>query len=256
MRTRLYNLLILSCLSGIAGCHKTDSFTGPFIEDYMPLHAGHSITYRLDSIVFTHFGTVWEQHSYIVKDSIENAITDAAGRPSWRMVRYYRDANDATVWRPAGVSMITALPAAIELVENNLRYVKLSMPVQDTRSWPGNSYLPFQPYGPVFDFSYSDHNQPSGWDYIYQDLHKADTINGLIFDNTITVACSTSDSSNFPPTDPTIRGYKTTWVEQYARGVGLVYKDVVLMEYHLPNIQVPHSYYLGFELKMSIMAYQ
>jgi hypothetical protein len=45
-------------------------------------------------------------------------------------------------------------------------------------------------------------------------------------------------------------------VERYAKGVGLVYKDVVLQEYQPATVSVPTAYYTGFELKMSIIAYQ
>jgi len=257
MKNHFHRAVILAGMIGLAGCHKTDySYSGSSIQDYMPLYVGHSITYQMDSILYTHFGSVLERHFYIVKDSIEGTVTDASDRPSWRMVRYFRDNADTTAWQPGGTCMITPLRSTIEMVENNLRYVKLCMPVQDVYSWAGNGYLPFQPYSYAFDFGYSDHVQLESWRYQYQDLYKKDTINQLVFDNTITVACSRPDSSNFPPVDLALAGNKTVWVERYAKGVGLVYKDVILQEYHPVSPSVTIPYYAGFELRMSIIAYQ
>ena len=256
MNKPIRNALILSCGITITGCHKTAVYTSPAIGDYLPLYAGHCITYQLDSIVYTHFGTVPEQHSYMVKDSIENPVSDAGGRASWRVVRYYRNEGDTSVWQPVNAYMITPLASTIELVENNLRYVKLSTPVQDLHSWGGNAYLPFEPFNYLFDFSDADHTHPGGWNYVYQDLFTTGRINELTFSNTITVACSGVENTNFPPLDLDRKGVKTVWVEQYATGVGLVYKDIVMQEYQPVSPSVAIPYYTGFELKMSIIAYQ
>jgi hypothetical protein len=220
----------------------------------MPLYAGHSLLYQLDSTVFTVYGTVKEVHSYLAKDSIEGTFTDNTGRPSWRVTRYYRDGRDTTAWHPVSTYMITPLATTIELVENNLRFVKLTMPVQDMTNWSGNGYLPHDPYG--FDFATSDNNTLSGWNYIYQDIGKKAVINGLTFDNTITVVDSSPDSLNLPVVNPTAAGNRTSWTEQYGKGVGLIYRDIVFEEFQPPNLYISNPYYIGFELKMSIIKYQ
>ena len=107
------NALIIATVISITGCKKTYTYTSPSINDYMPLQAGHSITYQLDSTVFTFYGTIKEVHSYIAKDSIENQLTDNTGRLSWRVVRYYRDARDTTAWHPVSTYMITPLANSI-----------------------------------------------------------------------------------------------------------------------------------------------
>src|SRR4051812_3865786 len=107
MNNHYHRAFILAGIIGLSGCHKTDyAYSGSSIQDYMPLYAGHSITYQVDSILYTHYGSVLEQHSYIVKDSIEALVTDAIDRPSWRMVRYFRNSADTTAWQPGGTSMI------------------------------------------------------------------------------------------------------------------------------------------------------
>ncbi len=248
--------LIIAIVTSIVGCKKTDTYSSPSINDYMPLYANHSLTYQLDSTIFTYYGTIKEVHSYIAKDSIEGTLTDNTGRPSWRVARYYRDARDITAWHPVSTYMITPLANTIELVENNLRFVKLTMPIQDMTNWSGNGYLPYDPYG--FDFAHPDYNTLSGWNYIYQDIGKKAVINGFpTFDsNTITVVDSSPDSSNLPPHDPTVFGSRTSWTEQYGKGAGLIYRDIIFEEYQPPNIYISNPYYIGFELKMSIIKYQ
>ena len=74
-------LAVFSFLFFITSCEKeTEEFKTEAIADYLPLAVGKYITYRLDSTVFTNFGTVEETHRYQVKHVVDAQIT----RQSWK----------------------------------------------------------------------------------------------------------------------------------------------------------------------------
>lgn len=233
----------------LAGCKKDDNFTSDAVTDYMQLQKGKFIRYRLDSMRFTNFGQVVETVSYQAKDVVEDSITDNLGRPGWRIVRYLRDISDTSesAWHPLMTYQVIPSDNSIELSENNFRYIKLTTPVRDGRSWRGNGYIPDNPYQDLFDFSNDEDIQE--WDYTYQDVGTPLTFNNTTYENTISV-WQIADSANLP-IEPGVPASKTHWVEKYARGVGLVYKEVEMWEFQ-PATNVS-SYRHGYGLKLTII---
>src|SRR5262245_16587815 len=142
MRISLLSILSLLVLSAffILSCNKKEDFKTESINDYMPLAIGKYITYRVDSTVFTNFQRSVEIHSYQVKHVIEAELTDNLGRPAYRVYRYIRDTAGTQSWQPNGSYFITPLQNTAEVVENNLRVIKLHLPIKDGYSWKGNSY--------------------------------------------------------------------------------------------------------------------
>ena len=51
-------LLAIFSISFFSCSNKTEPFVSEPLSDYIPLQTGKYITYRLDSLVFTNFGTV------------------------------------------------------------------------------------------------------------------------------------------------------------------------------------------------------
>ena len=76
-------------------------------------------------------------------------------------------------------------------------------------------------------------------------------INDNVYDSTVSVI-QVADSSNVPIVFPDGLAYKNYWLEQYAKNVGLVYKEVWMWEYQPPNSGNP-GYTTGFGLRMSIL---
>jgi hypothetical protein len=135
----------------------------------MPLSTGKYITYRIDSTVFTNFGTKTEIHSYQVKHVIESQFTDNLGRPSYRIFRYLRDTAGTQPWIAAGSYFITPLSDQVESVEDNLRFIKMHLPIREEFSWKGNKYLGSEPYSSFYSFTNDD--DMDKWDYNYKDIH-------------------------------------------------------------------------------------
>ena len=158
--TTLLFLVVLGTL--IISCNKkvevvdTDYQKERLTELIMPLEKGKYITYRLDSTVFTNFGRNTEIHSYLVKHIVDTSITDNLGRPGYRIYTYLSDTTGTQPWQPNGTYSITLLDDHVEVIEDNMRVIKLVVPVRDGTQWKGNNYLAEDPYGSEYSFSNDD----------------------------------------------------------------------------------------------------
>lgn len=157
-------------------CNEKEEFTTEPLEDYMPLTVGKYITYRVDSLVFTSFGRAAEIHKYQVKHIIDAKITDNLGRATYRVYTFIRDSVNATSWTPAqpwinsNTFYITPASDQIEVVENNLRFIKMHLPIRNNFTWNGNKFLPLDPYQPA-GYSFNNDDGMQQWDYYYENLN-------------------------------------------------------------------------------------
>lgn len=222
---------------------KTEQFdAGPPIADYLPLVKGKFITYRIDSLVFTNFGRNVETHRYQVKHVIDDTITDNLGRRSFRVFRYTRDSTGTTDWQPTGSYFITPFSDRTELIEDNLRVIKLHIPLTDQYTWKGNKYLPSDAYEP-FGYEFSNDNSMKNWDFTYDTPSSSMSYAGHTYNDIFTVE-QEDYTDNVPITAPQLYANKTRSVETYQKGIGLVFRDYQLWEYQ-PN---PNGtpFYIGF----------
>lgn len=217
----------------------------------MPLQPGKYIHYRLDSMRFIDFGQRDTVVSYDAKDVIDGEVTDNLGRQTFRVVRYLRDlssTNDEDYVAKL-TYFVTPTRESIEVQEENLKFQKLRLPVNNGFNWHGNSFLPATPYFELFQFS---NDEDIGlWDYTYSNVNEPATINDNIYDSTVTVQ-QVADSSNVPIEFPEGLAYRNYWTETYAKNIGLIYKEVVMWEYQPPNSGNP-GFRSGFGLKLSII---
>lgn len=227
--------------------NKTEQFDpGPPMSDYLPLVKGKYIIYRLDSLVFPNFGRNAETHSYQVKHIIDDVITDNLGRTSYRVYRFLRDSAGTTNWEANGSYFITPLNNQVELIDDNLRVIKLHTPVEEGYNWKGNKYLPSDAYEP-YGFGFSNDNSMKNWDFTYEPLNETVTYRGNTYTDVTTVE-QEDYSDNVPITAPQLYANRTRSVEQYAKGIGLAFRDYQLWEYQ-PNPNGT-AFYIGFGITM------
>jgi len=225
---------------------KTENFETEALTDYIPVVVGKYVTYRIDSTVFTNRGRNIEIHYYQVRHVIEAAIEDNLGRPSYRVQRYLRDTAGTQPWVPGGTYFITPLFDQVEVIEDNLRFIKLHEPFRINYNWKGNKYLSAEPYYPQLQFSNDDNM--NDWDFTYDQFDESTNINGQSLNNVYTVF-QIDESLNAPVTDLNSFGSRSLSVEKYAKDIGLVYRDYILWEYQPPANGVS-GFYAGFGIKM------
>lgn len=249
---RLKSLISLSCtaliLFSFISCEKeTEIFESDSIADYMPLSVGNFIVYRLDSTVFTNQGRNEEIHKYQVKYEVESQQMDNAGRPSFRVFRYITDSVGTKPWTPNGTFFMTPLTDQAEVIEDNLRFIKLHLPLKTNVTWKGNKYLTSDPYASLFQFSNDDNMNE--WDYDYEQYEASTIIGGKTVNDVYTVT-QIDEALNAPVTDTRSYGARSLAIEKYAKNIGLVYREYILWEYQPNTGGTGGGYKTGFGIKM------
>lgn len=244
-------VVILAVLVAMTGCDKeTDKTAFETPETYMPLAVGKYIRYQVDSLIWLNVGDNYAIRSYQAKDIVEGTGTDLLGRPSYRIQRYMRSLNSTNEadWAAAFTYEVVNGATGIELIENNLRFVKMQTPLVEGRAFMGNGYLPSSLYYDNFKLTIT--GNIGKWESTYEEFGPA-TINGKNYDSTITVTMI-NDSLDVPIIDHSRSASKTVWVEKYAKGIGLVYRDVALWEYNPPSLGNAASY-AGFGIRLTML---
>jgi hypothetical protein len=194
------------------------------ISDYVPLETGKYITYRLDSLVYLNFGTRDTVFSYEAKYVVDSNFTDNLGRSAYRIFRFIRKAAPAP-WVPSGTFMAIDDTSGFEFVENNMRFLKMVLPIQNGTSWKGNVFI--DTYSLNSEVKYLD-----DWDYVYDSVGLPATVGNYNLDNTLTV--HQRDEISGDPSIDTVYSEVNFSAEKYAKGVGLVYRKFFHSEYQ-PN---------------------
>lgn len=225
---RLKNLVAATCVPMLffAACKKqSDDFTLPPLAQYVLNQPGKFIVYRTDSTVYTNFGTREVTRYYQEKHQVDAQFMDATGRPSYRVFRFLRDSGGTTPWMPMGSFVITPTQRNVEVIEDNLRVLKLAAPVSAGYSWLGNQFLPDEPYRNLYEFS--NDNDMKNWNFSYESVNQPELINGRMIDSVVTIS-QIADSLSGPQF-----GYRNFGMEQYAKGIGLVSQQFIMWEFQV-----------------------
>ncbi len=191
------------------------------INDYNPLQEGKYITYKLDSLIYINFGKKDTTVSYEVKYFIDAKINDNLGRPAYRIIRYIRKSSDKP-WIPEATFMAVNTQNSLEFIENNLRFIKLSLPIKEYHSWKGNSFI--ETYSSNSTLRYLDN-----WDYTYSSIGIQEKIGEFTLDDVVTIDQRNETIGN--PSDPASYSEINIAEEKYAKGIGLVYRNFFHKEY-------------------------
>ena len=228
------------CVLIFASCKKeSEQLSIPQISDYAPLTAGKYITYNLDSLVYVGLSTTEEHHLYQVKYETADSFTDAAGRKAFRITRYIRSSSGGT-FVPDNTFVAVNTGNTFEFTDNNLRFLKLALPIKEGGTWKGNGAIDVSSLGSDLQYLYD-------WDYTYVDVASSKHIGSFNLDNTVTVN-QRDESFNLPVvvgvTNIASRDYSQ---EVYAKGIGMVYKNFLHFEY-----QSAFHGYIGYGITLTM----
>jgi hypothetical protein len=245
----LSGILLLIFFSLSSCSKKTEDLQLEDIAEYMPLTTGKTLTYRLDSTVFTNFGRNTEIHSYDEKHVIDASFTDNLGRTAYRVYRFIRDTSGTKPWTPAGTYAITVTATTVEFSQDNLRTLRLAAPLRLDFAWKGNRHLPTEPYNGLFSFSNDDYMNE--WEFVYTRTGETFQVKNHTVSDVITIQ-HVDESINVPITSPTAYASINYSVDRFAKGIGLVYQELEMWEYQ-PNPSGPSGYKTGFGVKRSLI---
>ena len=227
-----------------SACKKTnENFQTASIKDYAPFAVGKFITYRLDSLVYINFGASAVTRSYEVKYLVEAQTSNPDSmKTSFRITRYIRK-NAPNAFQPDATFEAVYINNSLEFVENNLRFIKLKLPIRNEYSWKGNSYI--DTYSLNSEVRFLD-----DWDYIYDSVSVPQTIGTYMLENTITV--NQRDEVIGNPSDPNSYSEINKGVEKYAKGIGLVYRFFFHNEYQPPTAG-RGGYFQGYGITLTMI---
>lgn len=244
MRYR-FSLFTLALILFFSCTKKTEEFPTEKLEEYYPLAPGKYIIYRIDSLVFTNFQRDVEVHSYQVKHVVDSETVDNLNRPSYRVYRYIRNADGTGDWVNNGSYFVTPLFDQVEVIEDNLRFIKLHAPIREGNSWNGNSYLHLDPYS---SYKFTLFGYMRNWEYVYDSFQPTVEHEGHVYNDVWTIE-EENYGENYPVTEAARPGSKIRAYEQYAKNIGLVFREYTIVEYE-PNTTGPEPYYRGFGITM------
>ena len=240
---KLFLLLILIAAVIFNACKKsTDTLAIASVSEYYPLQVGKYITYNLDSTIFINFGTAQAIVSYQVKHQVDALITDNLGRPAYRIIRFIRK-TAANPWVPDNTFMAVRTDFTVEFIENNMRFLKLKAPVRNGFTWKGNTYIDTRSLNS--NVKYLD-----DWDYTYDSVNVKQTLGSFILDSTLKVDQRNETIGN--PRDPNSYSEINFGAEKYAKGLGLVYRNFLHIEYQPPT-PGNGGYRQGYGVKMTMI---
>jgi len=240
---KIFQSLTLIAAVLLSACNKDAAVLDvPTVLDYNPLQVGKYITYNLDSTVFINFGTKDTVIKYQVKHQVDGTLMDNLGRPAYRITRYIRK-TAANPWVPDNTFMAVPTDFTIEFVENNMRFLKLKGPVKNDYTWKGNAYI--DTYSLNSNVKYLD-----DWDYVYERVNTSQTLGAFQLDSTLDV--NQRDEIIGNPADPNAYSEINFGAETYAKGVGLVYRNFLHVEYQPPT-PGRGGYRIGYGVKLTMI---
>ena len=209
------NKVIYILLLGVSivSCGKDDAKPVlKFYDSYFPMETGIYIDYYVQEINHDASSTVpHDTSTYYMRALIEDTIIDNQGRLAHKYIRLTRMEVDDD-WQVSDVWTSINNNHKIELIEENMRKVKLILPPTTYDVWDANIY-----------------NSLSEMNCYYEDIHQPYSINSMSFDSSLTV--QQENVLNLVE-------FKKKY-EIYANHVGLVkkqFKDLVISNFDTLNI--------------------
>ena len=222
MKKGFFLIFGLLAVMAFISCKKKKTAEATDIgQAYYPPTIGRYVIYDVDSTVYDELFYKAKNSKYQIKEKITEEYTDSQGRPALKLMRYIKKFDSlvpysAMPWTIKDVWQVNISNTKTEIVEENIRLVKLIFPVKESSSWDGNVN---NTLGPL--------------DYTYNYVNANETVNGINFANVLQVT-----QKNFPTLIS--REY---YIEKYAKEVGLVYREIIDIKFK--DTIVPLAYPLN-----------
>lgn len=203
--------------------------------DYYPTKIGKFVVYDVDSIVYNDLSLDTITYKYRIKERLVEDFIDNEGRRAIRLERFIKMYNpnrsyDSIPYTIKEAWMINADDKKVQVVESNLRYTKMIFPVAQNQIWNGNAS-----------------NNLGELMYSYSAIDKTETINTVALDKVLTVK---------QRDDRTLISVQY-YIEKYAKGVGLVYREIkdIYSNTVVASIPVEQRIEKGLIYKQTLVSY-
>lgn len=195
-------ILFVAFLFLITACEKDISspVETSFDNAFLPLEPGRWISYQIQNITFDIVIGINDTTNYQIKEQIDSLIEEHKDYKNYSVKRFFRYSNNEE-WTLFKVWQIRQYANRIHKIEENIDYIRLVTPVVLNKKWNGNSY-----------------NELDEQEYNIERIEPSSLANSSI---EIAYVIQNDESSLVE---------KQYSEEQYAKGIGLIYKTEIDVE--------------------------
>ena len=160
--------LVIAVLIALSACRK-EATNDPLIlnaADYFPMEVGNYWIYQAEYINVDADVAVYDTLRFEMKmlhESFDDSLIQH------RFERFQRT-DSLSDWQSYDLVLISWDARTMQWYENNQRFVKMTRPVYDSKSWDGNIY-----------------NTLEKWNYYYTDLQRTFKMDESLYQNTIRI---------------------------------------------------------------------
>lgn len=213
----LFSVLVLFSLVLMTACEPEfiPASQAEVEMDFVPLDSLTTWEYRMDSIIFDNEGLTVDTFVSYRQERLAGVFTDSEGKEAHRLIISKKvDWNDEYKETDLWTTQIN--DAGFQRKEENLNFVKLIFPVVLGETWDGNQFLDTTK---VF-VAGEELRMYTNWKYEYDSRHDSMTVRGEVFNDVLRVFQANN-------TNALHRRYS---VEHYAKGVGLIRRDMEILD--------------------------
>ncbi|MEQ1585557.1 MAG: hypothetical protein ABL895_06750 [Cyclobacteriaceae bacterium] len=210
MRSGCFLFILIAAL---AACSSEDPVNPDTGLNYFPLKTGESWIYQVEETLINQ--SIESVINYDLRVTVTDSTKNSSGGYTYILHRETK-ASGTNPWQPLDTWSASLLTNQMTQNESNTVFVKLIFPPASGLKWNGNQYNNLPDNGNVFNGKDSE-------TYQVTDFDKSLTLDtGLEYPKTLTVI-----QNNF--TDGIVGRDERS--EVYALDVGLIYKEVIQLEY-------------------------
>ena len=201
---------LIGLLTFISACSEStfEEETEAEGYEYYPIALGSEWIYQVDSVVYQSGGAEILTSTSFVKEEITALFEE--GDQSYVLTRSSRKSEDSP-WLVSDVYTIERDEDRAYRTENNRRFIKLTFPIRDGKTWDGNIYFDAFETVDVFGNQFPVYE---GWEYEMSVEEQPVDVAGQSYSDVITV--------NHVDRDDKLSWSKS--YEQYAKDIGLIYR--------------------------------
>jgi hypothetical protein len=206
-------LLLAASVFGLClmpSCKKDNgNYAINYQNNYFPLDSGNYIIYNVDSITYNYNQLSYERDTVRFQwmRVVGDTFYDNQNRLSYKIYIYRRPDSTYSNWTIDRVWYATPATTNMQLIEDDLRFIKLIFPPALNETWGGNLYVPATANDQYSVFQ--------NWNYYYENTDTTYIMNGLTFNNSLVV--SEVNQQNLIN--------KTLRTEVYVQNVGMIYEE-------------------------------
>ena len=217
MFASVFSIILIYCLS--MGCSSSTEMGLEHIGiDYFPLEVGKELVYQVDSVIYdtTGQGTLIDTTSSYLLERIVEKFQNSIGQNVFRIERYFKK-NLSDPWQIQKIWSAELDSLRAIRTEDNFRFIKLVFPLVENSFWDGNQFIDKSTNVVVAGETVEIFKD---WEYEVIRVDENEQIGTFAFNEVATI--SQADSENLIE----LRYSR----EKYAKGIGLVYKEMRILD--------------------------